>query len=71
MIKRIAWILAAVVGIAAYALVSTSDYGIAKAEHNHYCRDVELYRATDGVYGHPDYDKRDCSGYGDTAAGGE
>lgn len=55
--------------LAVLGLMQSSDDAIVKAEQARYCGMVEMYRATDGVYGWPNYDNRDCSGYGDTGAG--
>lgn len=55
--------------LAVLGIMQTSDDAIAQAEQARYCDMIEMYRATDGAYGWPNYDNRDCAGYGDTCGG--
>ena len=57
---RSAFLLAVVVLVLGLAMADT-ERNEAQAQHDHYCDMVQIYKDSQGEYGWPNYENRECS----------
>ena len=54
------FIISTVAFVTLLGIIGAEDYRNSESASKHYCEMVKLWGSSNGEYGHPNYDQRDC-----------